>query len=188
MACKQQAEGLAEYLNCPICLDLFTEPVILDCGHNFCQGCIERYWQEGERVSCPECRKVFQERNLRLNRALGNLADRARRLLVQEEASDGTAQQEEEEEEEGVEAGSVPQAPGGGHSPGPGGKQFRFYCGEHREELKLFCETDKELICVMCLDGRAGQGHRSHNFMLISEAVEMYKVKSTTHERGSVPM
>ncbi|XP_072329422.1 nuclear factor 7, brain-like [Scyliorhinus torazame] len=177
MACKQQAEGLAEYLNCPICLDLFTEPVILDCGHNFCQGCIERYWQEGERVSCPECRKVFQERNLRLNRALGNLADRARRLLVQEEASDGTAQQEEEEEEEGVEAGSVPQAPGGGHSPGPGGKQFRFYCGEHREELKLFCETDKELICVMCLDGRAGQGHRSHNFMLISEAVEMYKVK-----------
>ncbi|XP_048472642.1 nuclear factor 7, brain-like [Rhincodon typus] len=143
MASKQQAEGLAEYLNCPICLDLFAEPVILECGHNFCQGCIRRYWEDSEASSCPECREVFQERRLRLNRALGNLAERARSLF----------QQQEEQ------------------------RQLPFYCGQHREELKLFCETDKELICVMCLDSREGQSHRSHNFMLISEAVEMYKEK-----------
>ncbi|XP_041068331.1 zinc-binding protein A33-like [Carcharodon carcharias] len=178
MASKQQAEGLAEYLNCPICLDLFMEPVILDCGHNFCQGCIRRYWEDSETVSCPECRKVFRERSLRLNRALGNVADRARHLM-QEDAGEMQQQQEEEEEEEAggqARLGSQPRAPCR-HSPGDEGQQLRFYCGEHREELKLFCETDKELICVMCLDGRGGQSHRSHNFMVISEAVEMYKDK-----------
>ncbi|XP_055487294.1 zinc-binding protein A33-like [Leucoraja erinacea] len=166
MASKQHAEGLAEYLNCPICLDLFSEPVILECGHNFCQGCIMRYWEGGETVSCPECRKVFSDRSLRSNRALANLARKARNLL-QPEAESRCRRGVEEEE---VERRESRRSPGGGQ-PVP------LHCGEHGEELKLFCETDRELICVMCLEGRDGQGHRSHNFMLISEAVEMYKDK-----------
>ncbi|XP_078251467.1 E3 ubiquitin-protein ligase TRIM17-like [Rhinoraja longicauda] len=46
------------------------------------------------------------------------------------------------------------------------------------EELKLFCETDKKLICVVCA---AAREHKSHSFMLIEEAVEIYKdqVKSS---------
>ncbi|XP_067865523.1 zinc-binding protein A33-like isoform X2 [Heterodontus francisci] len=162
MACKQQAEGLAEFLNCPICLDLFCEPVILDCGHNFCQACIQRYWQDSEAVSCPECRKVFRERSLRGNRALGNLAEKARNLIQGPGAEEGGPEQPIQ-----AEPRTQPDS--------PGDNRLRFYCAEHREELKLFCETDKELICVMCLNGRDGQSHRSHNFMLISEAVEMYK-------------
>uniref|UniRef100_UPI00398F2324 zinc-binding protein A33-like n=1 Tax=Pristiophorus japonicus TaxID=55135 RepID=UPI00398F2324 len=164
MASKHQAEGLAEYLNCPICLDLFTEPVILDCGHNFCQYCIKRYWEDGETISCPECRKVFRERSLRVNRALANLAEKARNLIQDPGAQEGESPYQEQPR--------AAKAPGG-----PENNRLTFYCGEHREELKLFCETDKELICVMCLDARDGQSHRSHNFMLISEAVEMYKDK-----------
>ncbi|XP_078271951.1 zinc-binding protein A33-like [Rhinoraja longicauda] len=46
------------------------------------------------------------------------------------------------------------------------------HCEEHQEELKLFCETDKKVICVICA---AGREHKSHSFMLIEEAVEIYK-------------
>ncbi|GCC18648.1 hypothetical protein chiPu_0020853 [Chiloscyllium punctatum] len=183
MACRQQAEGLAEYLNCPICLDLFTEPVILECGHNFCQGCIRRYWEDSEASSCPECREVFRERTLRPNRALGNLAERARSLIQQQEGGTGAqlAGQPWREPEAASSPWPGPQEPGAAEpSPGTEPRLLPLYCWQHREELKLFCETDKELICVMCLDSRGGQNHRSHNFMLISEAVEMYKEKLTS--------
>ncbi|KAG8447198.1 hypothetical protein GDO86_014604 [Hymenochirus boettgeri] len=33
---------LRDDLNCPICTDIYTDPVTLPCGHNYCQGCIEK--------------------------------------------------------------------------------------------------------------------------------------------------
>ncbi|XP_072895019.1 uncharacterized protein [Hemitrygon akajei] len=50
--------------------------------------------------------------------------------------------------------------------------EMRSQCKKHREELKLFCDTDKQLICVICRDARE---HKTHNFMPIEEAVEIYK-------------
>ncbi|XP_032903341.1 E3 ubiquitin-protein ligase TRIM39-like [Amblyraja radiata] len=57
-------------------------------------------------------------------------------------------------------------------------KKSKLQCEKHQEELKLFCETDKKLICLVCA---AGREHKSHSFMPLDEAVEMYKgqVKST---------
>ncbi|XP_059817075.1 ribonuclease inhibitor-like isoform X5 [Hypanus sabinus] len=56
--------------------------------------------------------------------------------------------------------------------------EMRSQCEKHREELKLFCDTDKQLVCVICRDARE---HRSHSFMPIEEAAEIYKcqVKSS---------
>ncbi|XP_072891128.1 zinc-binding protein A33-like [Hemitrygon akajei] len=54
----------------------------------------------------------------------------------------------------------------------PKGKESKRHCEEHEEELKLFCETDKTLICVICA---AAQEHREHRFVLIKEAVKNYK-------------
>ncbi|GCC44741.1 hypothetical protein chiPu_0029025, partial [Chiloscyllium punctatum] len=39
-------------------------------------------WEEKGINSCPECREVFPERNLRVNRALANLAEEARTLKL----------------------------------------------------------------------------------------------------------
>ncbi|GCB72599.1 hypothetical protein scyTo_0002080 [Scyliorhinus torazame] len=50
-------------------------------------------------------------------------------------------------------------------------------CEEHQEEVKLFCETERKLICVNCLDRRDGKSHTAHNFMLLNEAIDMYKEK-----------
>ncbi|XP_053544747.1 zinc finger protein RFP-like [Bombina bombina] len=54
---------LREELTCPICFSIYTDPVTLSCGHNFCLGCIESVLgtQEGSGVyTCPECRKSFR--------------------------------------------------------------------------------------------------------------------------------
>ncbi|XP_051899727.1 E3 ubiquitin-protein ligase TRIM39-like [Pristis pectinata] len=80
MASKGQVESLTEEVICPICLDFFTDPVILECGHNFCRSCITRCWEREERNSCPECRAEFVDRTLRVNRALASLSEKARKL------------------------------------------------------------------------------------------------------------
>uniref|UniRef100_A0A4W3H457 RING-type domain-containing protein n=1 Tax=Callorhinchus milii TaxID=7868 RepID=A0A4W3H457_CALMI len=73
MASQHQTQSLTEELICPVCLELFTDPVILDCSHSFCRSCITRCWEKPGPSSCPVCQETFLERNLRTNRALGNL-------------------------------------------------------------------------------------------------------------------
>ncbi|KAE8636987.1 hypothetical protein XENTR_v10003249 [Xenopus tropicalis] len=74
------AADLRDELSCSICLSIYTDPVSLPCGHNFCRGCIGGVLgtQEGSGAySCPECRAEYQERPaLPRNRALGNIAER----------------------------------------------------------------------------------------------------------------
>ncbi|OBS76166.1 hypothetical protein A6R68_17381 [Neotoma lepida] len=43
-------QSLREEAVCAICLDYFTDPVSIGCGHNFCRGCVTRLWgQEDEQ-------------------------------------------------------------------------------------------------------------------------------------------
>uniref|UniRef100_A0A4W3GVE0 Uncharacterized protein n=1 Tax=Callorhinchus milii TaxID=7868 RepID=A0A4W3GVE0_CALMI len=63
---------------CPICLDFFTDPISLECGHNFCRSCIARCWENQQTDSCAVCQEVFPERKLRVNRALASLAEKVR--------------------------------------------------------------------------------------------------------------
>ncbi|XP_048376133.2 zinc-binding protein A33-like isoform X2 [Stegostoma tigrinum] len=53
-------------------------------------------------------------------------------------------------------------------------KESKRHCEEHKEELKLFCETDKALICVMCI---ATPEHRGHPFIPITQAVEIFQAQ-----------
>ncbi|XP_051899825.1 zinc-binding protein A33-like [Pristis pectinata] len=80
MAEKEQVARFTEEVTCQICRDFFTDPVILECGHNFCRRCITRRWEREERNSCPQCCAVFADRTLRVNPALGNLALKTRGL------------------------------------------------------------------------------------------------------------
>ncbi|XP_062903883.1 uncharacterized protein LOC134346443 [Mobula hypostoma] len=79
MASAAKADTLTEALKCSICHDLFADPVSLECGHNFCHTCVTESWRNKEIKSCPECGEVFRERNLRINRALAILAQKARK-------------------------------------------------------------------------------------------------------------
>ncbi|XP_056147239.1 E3 ubiquitin-protein ligase TRIM8a [Lampris incognitus] len=64
--------GFEEELLCPICLNVFDEPIQLPCKHNFCQGCISEAWaKDAAAVRCPECNRDYSqkpapEKNLKL--------------------------------------------------------------------------------------------------------------------------
>ncbi|XP_076871291.1 E3 ubiquitin/ISG15 ligase TRIM25 isoform X2 [Brachyhypopomus gauderio] len=84
-----------EQFNCPVCLDLPTDPVTIPCGHSYCMACISDFWDaEGEKggaYSCPECRQTFKPRpqlcrNTMLAEAVeqlrhGNLSSTARESI-----------------------------------------------------------------------------------------------------------
>ncbi|XP_064135731.1 E3 ubiquitin-protein ligase TRIM11 isoform X2 [Loxodonta africana] len=81
MAAPDLSANLQEEATCAICLDYFTDPVMTDCGHNFCRECISRCWGQPEGpYACPECRELSPQRNLRPNRPLAKMAEMARRL------------------------------------------------------------------------------------------------------------
>ncbi|XP_030055581.1 E3 ubiquitin-protein ligase TRIM39-like [Microcaecilia unicolor] len=51
-------------------------------------------------------------------------------------------------------------------------------CEEHEEKLKLFCQQDQKLICLICRESR---DHKSHTVIPIKEAVQEYKEKLKMH-------
>uniref|UniRef100_A0A8D2J1D0 Zinc finger protein RFP-like n=1 Tax=Varanus komodoensis TaxID=61221 RepID=A0A8D2J1D0_VARKO len=72
---------LCDEATCSICLEYFKDPVMLDCGHNFCQACLARCWGETARgFSCPQCRETAQQRSIRSNWQLANMIEILRKL------------------------------------------------------------------------------------------------------------
>ncbi|XP_056408207.1 E3 ubiquitin/ISG15 ligase TRIM25 [Hyla sarda] len=94
----QSLEEMAEELTCSICLSLFTTPVTLPCGHNFCSQCLDLSWKgvQDAQYNCPQCRYVFSSKpELRKNTLLSNLVSQV--MAARREDPD---HQEEELEDE----------------------------------------------------------------------------------------
>lgn len=93
MAEESPRKRLLDEATCSICLDLFTVPVTLDCGHNFCQACITQCWGKGptDAACCPQCRARVQVKNLKPNRQLANFVEIAQQMSDEEkkEAEEG---------------------------------------------------------------------------------------------------
>ncbi|XP_051899499.1 zinc-binding protein A33-like [Pristis pectinata] len=68
------AESLDQNLRCGVCARIYSEPVTLDCGHNFCRPCVLGLWGNLEdTVSCPQCGQQFPRRELKTNQLLATL-------------------------------------------------------------------------------------------------------------------
>ncbi|XP_042248070.1 zinc-binding protein A33 isoform X1 [Thunnus maccoyii] len=63
-----------EDLTCPVCCDIFTDPVLLSCSHSFCRSCLKRCWDTGLR-ECPVCRKRTAKSSPPSNLALKNVCE-----------------------------------------------------------------------------------------------------------------
>uniref|UniRef100_A0A4W6EEC7 Tripartite motif containing 50 n=1 Tax=Lates calcarifer TaxID=8187 RepID=A0A4W6EEC7_LATCA len=53
----ERRQSLEEQLRCPVCLDVFTEPLMLQCGHSYCRCCVRSMTMDllGQ-LQCPVCR------------------------------------------------------------------------------------------------------------------------------------
>lgn len=125
---------------CPVCCDIFKDPVVLLCGHSFCKYCLQEWWRQSRLQTCPVCKEILPMTQPPRNLALRNLSDTLRRERSQRAAA--------------------------------GSKEL---CSLHSEKLKLFCQDDKQLICVICKDAKK---HKKHNFVPINEAAEECRVSN----------
>ncbi|XP_029440391.1 E3 ubiquitin-protein ligase TRIM39-like [Rhinatrema bivittatum] len=74
MAAANLTESLQNEASCSICLNYFTDPVTLECGHNFCRSCITQSWEGIDaNFPCPQCNETSQQRNLRPNGQLATI-------------------------------------------------------------------------------------------------------------------
>ena len=144
---EKALKKVEDQLNCSVCLDIFTDPKLLQCLHVFCQTCLRKLVFQDEQgqlvLSCPNCRQITPVpangvEGLQPAFHINHLLDIAEDLRREKEAQEVSL------------------------------------CSEHGEEkLKLFCETCGELICCQC--GLKTGKHHNHNYMPLREGFEQYK-------------
>ncbi|XP_014267027.3 nuclear factor 7, brain-like [Maylandia zebra] len=78
------ASSSEEALCCPVCQEVFRDPVLLSCSHSFCKDCLKRWWREKGERECPVCKEISSKKHPPLNRALKNLCE----SFLQERASE----------------------------------------------------------------------------------------------------
>uniref|UniRef100_A0A6Q2ZHI3 Tripartite motif-containing protein 54 n=1 Tax=Esox lucius TaxID=8010 RepID=A0A6Q2ZHI3_ESOLU len=136
-------DGLEKQLICPICLEMFTKPVvILPCQHNLCRKCAQDIFQasnpylstrgttvtSGGRFRCPSCRhEVVLDRHgvygLQRNLLVENIID----MYKQEQESSSTKPE-----------------------PEPA-KCVQPMCEEHEgEKINIYCVTCGLPTCSLC--------------------------------------
>ncbi|XP_045884604.1 zinc-binding protein A33-like [Micropterus dolomieu] len=64
-----------EDLCCPVCHDIFRDPVILSCSHSFCKDCLRSWWKQKQTPECPVCNRRSSRDEPPCNRVLKNLCE-----------------------------------------------------------------------------------------------------------------
>ncbi|XP_069752509.1 E3 ubiquitin/ISG15 ligase TRIM25-like [Narcine bancroftii] len=184
MASALQQEPLEEELTCTICLEIFTEPVILSCRHSFCRACVEELWREPDSgtYTCPQCRTGSTVRPvLEKNFQLANIVERYRALDISQDAV--PCSYCTKKKRTAVKSClrcqvSMCSAHHGLHSENamlqshpltdPTPDMASGKCTVHERLLEIYCKDDALCVCTFCaLLGN----HKGHDVISISQAV-----------------
>ncbi|XP_011669362.2 RING finger protein 207-like [Strongylocentrotus purpuratus] len=68
---------IAHSLECPVCLDTFTDPKILSCSHTYCKACLDNLLEchgSDQMLRCPVCRAETQIPNQEVSKLPASLA------------------------------------------------------------------------------------------------------------------
>uniref|UniRef100_UPI0037E91CBF nuclear factor 7, ovary-like n=1 Tax=Semicossyphus pulcher TaxID=241346 RepID=UPI0037E91CBF len=108
-----------ENLSCPVCREIFKDPVVLSCSHSFCNDCLQRWWREKQINNCPLCKEVSLSSDPPRNLALKNLCE---------------AFLEERDQRASAESEALCSL----HS-----KKLRLFCLDHQEPVCVVCRDSK---------------------------------------------
>ncbi|KAL1263359.1 hypothetical protein QQF64_006098 [Cirrhinus molitorella] len=142
-----------EDLNCPVCFELFNNPVVLECSHSFCQMCINKCWNGQFTRICPVCRATCVSESPPINLVLRNIVESFR---VRQQSSEAEAEQSNQERQERKSTESVEDR-----------------CTVHGKKLFFFCEDDQETLCTVC---QYSKKHKDHRVIPLEEAAQELKV------------
>ncbi|XP_062391208.1 E3 ubiquitin-protein ligase TRIM35-like [Sardina pilchardus] len=69
------ASKLEEDFSCPVCCDVFKDPVLLSCSHSMCDACLQQFWKSKGARECPVCRRRSSREFPPQNLVLKNLCE-----------------------------------------------------------------------------------------------------------------
>ncbi|XP_006883260.1 PREDICTED: E3 ubiquitin-protein ligase TRIM69 [Elephantulus edwardii] len=76
-----QIQEITKELHCSLCQDWFCDPLMLSCGHNFCQACIQNFWKhQTNETFCPECKMMCEYSNCTFNIVVEKLVEKIKKL------------------------------------------------------------------------------------------------------------
>ncbi|XP_062271670.1 zinc-binding protein A33-like [Scomber scombrus] len=64
-----------EDLCCPVCHEVFRDPVVLSCSHSFCKDCLKSWWRQKPTRECPVCKRRSSKENPPVSLVLRNLCE-----------------------------------------------------------------------------------------------------------------
>uniref|UniRef100_A0A8B9JUM2 RING-type domain-containing protein n=1 Tax=Astyanax mexicanus TaxID=7994 RepID=A0A8B9JUM2_ASTMX len=74
-------------LQCPVCIEIFKDPVILSCSHSFCRTCVQRSWRRSPGRQCPLCSRRSSKDHPLSNLTLKNTCESFLQQKKKEEGS-----------------------------------------------------------------------------------------------------
>ncbi|XP_048347581.1 E3 ubiquitin-protein ligase TRIM39-like [Sphaerodactylus townsendi] len=173
-------------VTCPICMELLTDPVTLECGHNFCRGCIICYcdtWEELGDLECPVCKAEMQKGNFHTNWQLGSLVKKMKEKRFH--SRNPRTEEADDPHEDPARLSLTPELHVEFES---GAGQVRqswlvekgdFARSTRKPPSKaLFCKEDEALICLVCDQSKE---HRDHKTLPLEEASQEYKDQFCNH-------
>uniref|UniRef100_A0A3B4ZG84 Zinc-binding protein A33-like n=1 Tax=Stegastes partitus TaxID=144197 RepID=A0A3B4ZG84_9TELE len=104
--------------SCPICQDIFNDPVVLSCSHSFCKDCLQRWWSEKTIHECPVCKRRSSRSDPPSNLSLRNVCE----AFLQEQQK----------------ASSKPEALCSLHS-----ETLKLFCLDHQQPVCVVCRDAK---------------------------------------------
>ncbi|KAM3872592.1 E3 ubiquitin-protein ligase TRIM21-like [Diretmus argenteus] len=183
-----------EQFLCSICRDVFTDPVTIPCGHNYCKSCITQHWDINAQCQCPMCEELFERRpELRVNTIMSEMAAHCRTSAQKKDSSSP--------DQHCAKPGEVPCDVCTGTKPkalksclvclasycethlelhqritglkrhqliDPVGNLEDRICKKHERPLELFCKTDQMCVCQFCTES----DHKLHHIVPLTEACE----------------